>query len=247
MEDNTNNKNKPKPDSEIPQNAFEELFVRNLSYSTTEQGLAEFFGKYGDVEVTRILTDRQTQKSKGIGFCKFYEKKAAAAAMADKDNLELDGRKIEIRYSNDNSPRQGNKSNNKSSSKFSVFVGNLSFKSNENSIRKFFAPCGNILDIRIAKNDEGKMKGFAHIDFDSEDAVKKAVQKNGKNLDGRDLRVDESNNKSSGNRGNDNRGRGRGRGRGGRGQPNPMDKAKKSGAMIAPTESKVMTFDDDDE
>ena len=77
--------------------------------------------------------------------------------MEDAENLNLNGRKLAIRYSNDKSHLEGGndgKGAKGGANKFSVFVGNLSFKSNENSIRKFFSSCGKILDIRIAKNEE---------------------------------------------------------------------------------------------
>jgi len=59
---------------ELPDNAYEELFVRNIGFNTTEEELAEGFQKYGDVEVAKIVTDKNTGKSKGFGFLKFYEK-----------------------------------------------------------------------------------------------------------------------------------------------------------------------------
>ncbi len=77
-------------------------------------------------------------------------------------------------------------------SQFSIFVGNLSFKSQENDIRNFLSDCGEILDIRIDKNEDGKMKGFAHIDFYSKEVVEKAIQKNRESLGGREFRIDNS-------------------------------------------------------
>ena len=239
-------------EDEVPPEAFEELFVRNLSFKTTEESLANFFMKFGDVEVARILTDKSTGKSRGIAFVKFYEKKAAYAAMKSKDDLNLDSRQLQIRYSNDKSYQssQASASDKKPSyqgDRHSIFVGNLSFKSNENSIRKHFSSCGNVVDIRLAKRDDGKLKGFAHVDFDSEEGVQKALELNGKELDGRPLKIDVSTPKQGGgNRGGNRGGRG---GRGGNrgGNVDPLAKAKKSGAIIAPSESKVKTFDDSDD
>lgn len=249
-------KNQKKEDEdaedEVPPEAFEELFVRNLSFKTTEESLANFFMKFGDVEVARILTDKSTGKSRGIAFVKFYEKKAAYAAMKSKDDLNLDSRQLQIRYSNDKSYQssQASASDKKPSyqgDRHSIFVGNLSFKCNENSIRKHFSSCGNVVDIRLAKRDDGKLKGFAHVDFDSEEGVQKALELNGKELDGRPLKIDVSTPKQGGgNRGGNRGGRG---GRGGNrgGNVDPLAKAKKSGAIIAPSESKVKTFDDSDD
>ena len=244
-------------EGDLPANAYEELFVRNLSFNTTQEGLAEFFGKYGDVEEVKILTDRTTGKSRGIGFCKFYEKASAVKAMKDSENLELDGRNIQIRYSNDDSHKtggngnQGNRGGNRSNfqgTKYSIFVGNLSFKTNENSIKKYFSDCGNVIEVRLAKNEDGRLKGFAHVDFDSKEGVENAIKKNGQEFEGRNLKVDESTPRQggSGGRGFGGRGGRGGRGFGGRGAPaDPLQKAKKSGAIIQSTESKVIKIDSD--
>merc|ERR1712166_1052695 len=110
-------------------------------------------------------------------------------------------------------------------------------------------------DVRIAKDREtGRAKGFALVDFDTSDAVTKAIAKAGENLDGRDIRVDLSTPRvgggDRGGRGGDRGGRGgfgggRGGGRGGFGG-NPMDKAKKSGGIIAGGANTKVTFDDSD-
>jgi len=123
---------------------------------------------------------------------------------------------------NNNQGYQGGQSqkSNYQGEKFTIFVGNLSFKSNENSVKKFFSSCGNVVDCRIAKNEEGKMKGFAHVDFDSAEAVESAKKLAGTQLDGREVRVDASTPKQGGGSRGGARG-GRGGFRGGRGGANP--------------------------
>ena len=231
--------------------------MRNIGFNTTQEELADFFQKYGDVEESKICTDKNTGKSKGFGFLKFYEKKSAVAAMNDADNIVVGGRNLQIRYSNDkNGPIKGGNGGNNAkrgpSSEFGIFVGNISYKCTENDLKKFFKDCGKVVDVRLAKKPDGKLKGFAHVDFENKEAVDKAVEKNGQELQGRALKVDRSTGKG-GSGGNNNRGGqqgGRG-GRGGRGREpvDPLAKAKRSGGIIAPTENKVTTYDDssDDE
>ena len=171
-----------------------EIFIKNLSYSTTEESLRNYFKKYGEVESTKIVYDKQTGRSKGVGFCKF-KNPSSAEKVINSGQLELDGRPIGITLSNEKPEKkqvQFKKTENFTGEKFSVFVGNLSFKSNEDGLKKLFSDCGNILDIRITKNKEGKSKGFAHIDFDSQEGMNNAISKNGFILDGRELRVDKS-------------------------------------------------------
>ena len=183
-----------------------ELFVNNLSYKTTDESLKNYFSKYGEVESTKIVYDKETGRPKGVGFCKFCDSSSAAKALEDNDNLFLDGRPIAVSYSNDKkgsakvrkSKFQGNKEY--SGEKFSIFIGNLSFKTNEDGIKNLFEDCGNIIDIRIAKRPDGHPRGFAHVDFDNKEAMENALEKTGYLLDGRKLRIDKTTNQPSSNK-----------------------------------------------
>lgn len=97
-----------------------------------------------------------------------------------------------------------------------VFVGGLSYQSSKESVEEFFSKCGNIANIRIATNEDGRPRGFAHVEFDSEDAVKSALELTGKRLDGREIRVDVAGNKGGRSGGRFDRDRGHGRERYGR-------------------------------
>lgn len=133
------------------------------------------------------------------------------------------------------SPRGGNSSEN------TVFVGGLSYNSTEQSVQEFFAACGNIQAVRIAKDQEGNPRGFAHVEFDAPEAVQTAIGLSGQNLDGRNIRVDTAGSKGEkpqGRFGGDQqrgpprggfRGRGAPRGRGG--PAGGIDAAKKKGTM----------------
>jgi len=68
------------------------LFVKNLSYNTTEDSLSEFFEKYGTVKNVKILKSRDDGRSKGLGFVEFESNEEAKAALDDSCNLHLDGR-----------------------------------------------------------------------------------------------------------------------------------------------------------
>ena len=247
-EEKENDNNKKENEEELPENVYEELFVRNIGYNTTEEELADYFAKYGDVEVVKIVTDKNTGKSRGFGFLKFYEKKSAFEAMKDADNIIVGERNLQIRYSNDKGSQNGGNNSAKKgpSTEFGIFVGNISYKCTENDLKKFFKDCGKVVDVRIAKKPDGKLKGFAHVDFETKEGMEKAVEKNGKELQGRALKIDQSTsggNKKGGNFGN------KGQGRGNRRDNNsdPMAKAKKTGGIIAPTENKVTTYDDSDD
>ena len=154
------------------------LFVHNLSYQTKEDELEEYFEKFGKVQsVTIIFRDGS---SKGMGFVEFETSESAKKALAEGEG-ELDGRNIGLSWAEDKK-REGGSSSSNIKTKI-IYVGNLSYKSTEDSIREFFGDCGEIDNVRIATNQDGKMKGFCHVTFEDESSVDKALGKNGEDLD----------------------------------------------------------------
>ena len=155
----------------------------------------------------------QNGRSKGMGFVEFEDNESAKKALKEED-LELDGRKLGLSWADDRKRNERERHSNIEKTKI-IFVGNLSYNSTESSIEEFFSDCGKIENIRIAKNQDGKMKGFCHVAFEDEEAVDKALEKNNEELDGRNIRVDKALPRTEGGRDHrDHRG-GRGRGRGG--------------------------------
>ncbi len=71
-----------------------------------------------------------------------------------------------------------------------LYVGNLSYDTNESGLRDHFAQYGDIQDLKIIMDHAtGRSKGFAFITFDSTGSAEAALEANGKSLDNRELRV----------------------------------------------------------
>ena len=75
-----------------------------------------------------------------------------------------------------------------------VFVGNLKFDIEENSVIEHFSKCGKVSSVRIVRDSKtGIGKGFCYVNFENAKSVSTAVDlMNGTNLGGRDLRVSKS-------------------------------------------------------
>lgn len=71
------------------------IYAGNLAYQTTEEGLREAFSGYGNITDLKLITDRDTGRSKGFGFITFEEASAAEAAL-EKNGTDLDGRQIRV-------------------------------------------------------------------------------------------------------------------------------------------------------
>lgn len=71
------------------------LYVGNLSYDTTEDGLRQLFGQFGEIESVVIITDRISGRSKGFGFVEYKEDADAEKALG-LDGQEFDGRELKV-------------------------------------------------------------------------------------------------------------------------------------------------------
>ena len=78
------------------------LYVGNLSWGVDDDSLRTFFESYGEVTDARVITDRETGRSRGFGFVEMPEE-AARNAIAQGDGGELDGRPLKI---NEAKPRE---------------------------------------------------------------------------------------------------------------------------------------------
>ena len=72
------------------------LFVGSLAYATTDETLEAFFATIGPVKSARVITDRDTGRSKGFGFVEFEDESNNDKAVAELDGKELDGRAISV-------------------------------------------------------------------------------------------------------------------------------------------------------
>lgn len=79
-----------------------------------------------------------------------------------------------------------------------LFVGNLSWDTTDDTLRDFFAPYGNVLSAQVIKDrNTGRSRGFGFVEYDAPEAAQKATEElNGKELDGREINVNEARDKN---------------------------------------------------
>jgi RNA recognition motif-containing protein len=99
-----------------------------------------------------------------------------------------------------------------------VYVGNLSFDATEDGVRELFAEYGNVESVAwITDRDTGRFRGFCFVEMDSADANKAISALDGKDVDGRNLKVNEAKPREERSGGGGRRGGGGGYNRGGGG------------------------------
>lgn len=72
------------------------LFVGSLSWGVTDDQLKDFFSSAGTVVSAKVITDRDTNRSKGFGFVEMSSDEEAKKAVDELNNKELDGRTINV-------------------------------------------------------------------------------------------------------------------------------------------------------
>ena len=83
-------------------------------------------------------------RSKGIAFVKFETEKALLNAVENGNNTDIKGRTVNIERATGKIDKPVRESNPVGEDTLTVFVGNLSFDTDENSLRKYFKSCGDI-------------------------------------------------------------------------------------------------------
>ncbi len=86
------------------------IFVGNLSFNTSDNELADAFAPFGEVTSAQVVTDRETNRSRGFGFVDMPDDSAAQAAIAGLNGAELQGRALNV---NEAKPREDRGSSNR--------------------------------------------------------------------------------------------------------------------------------------
>ncbi|OHD63690.1 MAG: RNA-binding protein [Spirochaetes bacterium RBG_13_51_14] len=85
------------------------IYIGNLSYGVTDSDLEKLFTEFGTVSESKIITDRDTGRSKGFGFVEMANQSEGEEAIKQLDGKEIDGRNIKVNVARpkEDRPRRG--------------------------------------------------------------------------------------------------------------------------------------------
>jgi len=211
------------------------VFVGGLPWAIAEETVRRDFEECGPIERFDMPLNSEGRPS-GNAYV-YYKTEAGVEKALEYDGTEYSGRTLKVkRAERQNKEGQdsrgadskGDKSKVIAISKArddetTVFVGGLSYDTEQETLTKDFGECGEIKTIRMLKNDEGAFKGIAFIVFKDESGVKEALKYDGDQYGGRTLRVSRasSNGKGKDGKGKDGKGKdskGKGKGKDGKGK-----------------------------
>jgi RNA recognition motif-containing protein len=144
------------------------VYVGNLSWSTTEEMLREFFGPSRILVSLNVQRHGDTNRSKGWGLARFASVEMAKEAIATLNMTELDGRKINLRL---------DRSFMKSIPEGSVhlYVGNLSWSVSNDDLASLFQNF-HPSDCVVMTNMAGRSRGFGIVTVNNEEIAQRAIE-----------------------------------------------------------------------
>jgi RNA recognition motif-containing protein len=80
---------------------LKKLYVGNLPFSATEESLRELFEQHGPTVSVRVITDRETGRSRGFGFVEFENESNAEKALQALDGADMEGRSLRVNEAQD--------------------------------------------------------------------------------------------------------------------------------------------------
>lgn len=81
------------------------MYVSNLSFHTNEDDLRKLFEQFGQVTSAKVITDRETGRSRGFGFVEMSADTEAQQAMSKLNNKDIDGRAMSVTIAREKTSR----------------------------------------------------------------------------------------------------------------------------------------------
>ena len=172
------------------------VYVRGLWEGTDRDDLRSVMEEFGAVTWVTIPKDRETLKSRRFGFVTFSSPEGVEALMARQKQspVAVDGCEIEVQRMTDERPPLKPRESFEAINARTIFVSNLSPKSDTYSLRQNLSKFGAIDSVRVLLEPESKMpRGSALVTFAHKDGAQAALQAQtqgqGINIDGQNVAV----------------------------------------------------------
>lgn len=88
------------------------IYVSNLNFSTTSESLQELFAEYGEIDSAKIITDRETGRSRGFGFVEIANDADGQKAIDELNNSDFEGKSISVNIARPRTERSNTGYNN---------------------------------------------------------------------------------------------------------------------------------------
>ncbi|CAN6870270.1 unnamed protein product [Brassica oleracea] len=193
--DKKEDKVEPEADPERDQRT---VFAYQIALRATERDVYEFFSRAGKVRDVRIIMDRISRRSRGIGYVEFYETMSVPMAIA-LSGQPLLGQPVMVKpseaeknlvQSTTAAAGAGGMLGPYSGGARRLYVGNLHVNMSEDDLRKVFESFGSVELVQVPRDETGHCKGFGFVQFARLEDARNAVNLNGQlEIAGRAIKV----------------------------------------------------------
>lgn len=189
---------KQERDLAVDKTKFTNIYVKNLSESTTDEDLNKTFSEYGTVTSAVVMRDSEGN-SKGFGFVNFENAEDAAKAVEGLNGQKFDNKewyvgKAQKKYEREQELKQRFEQSMKEavdkSQGLNLYIKNLDDTIDDESLKEMFASFGNITSCKVMRDPNGASKGSGFVAFStSEEASRALFEMNGKMVASKPLYV----------------------------------------------------------
>ncbi|KAI0390751.1 hypothetical protein F5Y17DRAFT_42919 [Xylariaceae sp. FL0594] len=164
------------------------IFIKNLDAAIDNKALHDTFAAFGNILSCKVAQD-ENGNSKGYGFVHYETDEAAAAAIKHVNGMLLNEKKVYVGHHIPKKDRQS-KFEEMKANFTNVYVKNIGSDATDEEFRELFEKYGEVTSSSLARDAEGKSRGFGFVNFTTHESAAKAVEElNGKEFHGQDLYV----------------------------------------------------------
>ncbi|KAL9944906.1 Protein phosphatase PP2A regulatory subunit B [Verticillium nonalfalfae] len=175
-------------DPALRKNGQGNVFIKNLDVAIDNKALHDTFAAFGNILSCKVAQDEHGN-SKGYGFVHYETDEAAAQAIKHVNGMLLNEKKVYVGHHIPKKDRQS-KFEEMKANFTNVYVKNINSEASDDEFRDLFTKYGEVTSSSLARDQEGKSRGFGFVNFTTHEAASQAVEElNGKDFRGQDLYV----------------------------------------------------------
>ncbi|KAJ4414457.1 Protein phosphatase PP2A regulatory subunit B [Neurospora sp. IMI 360204] len=164
------------------------IFIKNLDAAIDNKALHDTFAAFGNILSCKVAQDEHGN-SKGYGFVHYETDEAASQAIKHVNGMLLNEKKVYVGHHIPKKDRQS-KFEEMKANFTNVYVKNINNEVTDEEFRELFAKFGEVTSSSLARDQEGKSRGFGFVNFTTHEAAAAAVDElNGNDFRGQDLYV----------------------------------------------------------
>ncbi|CAI5705466.1 unnamed protein product [Peronospora effusa] len=154
------------------------ICVKNLNFSTKEADLEKIFarcGKLRKVTIARRKDPKRGMLSMGFGFVEYVDAKHTESALQTLQSIVVDGHALNLKLSQKKASAAPKRAAGEGDGcKSKIIVRNVAFEATSNEIRELFGAFGQLKRVRMPKKFDGRHRGFAFVEFLTEQEARNA-------------------------------------------------------------------------